>query len=332
MPHTVMLSKPLPARKPGDIEDADARNGRKELLVSLAIVGLTAIDLIVARAPRLPTWPRHSEFTSSNLVLLPDAPLVTLGGNGANAAYVAARGGAQVTLHTRIGRDPFGGLVRRWLEDAGCRIASSSPASRTSVNITAANVRHERATFFYPGAAPLLPKTSALRGTTHLLVCGWPHPPAKATAALFRKLRRQRKRVFTALDAGPFLGTPWTVTSLAPLLPHLDLFLANEHELEAMTRASGAAAVRALRAAFEGHLVVKRGARGAIWYAPGSNQGVSIAAPRIRAVNTVGAGDSFNGALLAALACGETFAASLTRAVRTAARVVGSGAGVVGLK
>ena len=72
--------------------------------MSLAVVGCTAIDLILTRTPRLPTWPRHSEFTSDNLVLLADAPLVTLGGNGANAAFVAAQGGARVTLHTRIGR------------------------------------------------------------------------------------------------------------------------------------------------------------------------------------------------------------------------------------
>ena len=105
-----------------------------------------------------------------------------------------------------------------------------------------------------------------------------------------------------------------------------------EHEMEALTRATGASAIGALRAAFDGHLVVKRGARGAVWYAAGSDQGVSFAAPRTKAVNTVGAGDSFNGGLLAALASGETFPASMTRAVRTAARVVGSGAGVVGLK
>jgi len=300
--------------------------------VSLAVVGCTAIDLILTRTPRLPTWPRHSEFTSDNLVLLADAPLVTLGGNGANAAFVAAQGGARVTLHTRIGRDPFGGLARRWLEDAGCLLAPSSPASRTAVNITAANARHERATFFYPGDAPLLPKANALRGATHLLVCGWPHPPVKATTALFRTVQQKRASVFTALDAGPFLGAPWTVAGLRPLLPHLDLFLGNEHEMEALTRATGASAIGALRAAFDGHLVVKRGARGAVWYAAGSDQGVSFAAPRTKAVNTVGAGDSFNGGLLAALASGETFPASMTRAVRTAARVVGSGAGVVGLK
>ncbi len=300
--------------------------------MSLAIVGGTVVDLILARTKRLPSWPRHSEFTSGNLVLLPDAPLVTLGGNGANAAYVAARAGTKVTLHTRIGRDPLGGLARRWLEDAGCRLAPSSPTPRTAINVTAANSRHERASFFYPGATPLLPKPGAFRGITHLLVCGWPHPPVRVTAALFRALRRGRRSTFTALDVGPFLSEPWTVASLTPLLPHLDLFLANEHELAVLTGASGAAAVRALRAAFDGHLVVKRGPRGAVWYDAGSDKGIAFPAPRIRAVNTVGAGDSFNGALLAALVSGEAFPASLTRALQTAARVVASSGGIVGLK
>ena len=105
----------------------------------------------------------------------------------------------------------------------------------------------------------------------------------KATTALFRTVQQKRASVFTALDAGPFLGAPWTVAGLRPLLPHLDLFLGNEHEMEALTRATGASAIGALRAAFDGHLVVKRGARGAVWYAAGSDQGVSFAAPRFMA-------------------------------------------------
>lgn len=295
----------------------------------LAVVGATVVDVILARTPRLPSWPRHSEFAVDNLVLLADAPLVTLGGNGANAAYAAARGGAAVSLHTRLGRDLFGGLARRWLEEAGCRLAASRPAPRTAVNVTAANARHERATFFYPGAAPLLPSAGALRGATHLLVCGWPHPAPRPTAALFRAARK--RGVFTALDAGPFLGKPWTVAGLAPLLPHLDLFLANEHELAALTGKSGAAAVAALRREFGGHLVVKRGARGALWHPAGPGRPHSVAATRVRAVNTVGAGDSFNGALLAALALGRPFPRALALAARTAARVVASGRGIVGL-
>ncbi|HEY1107601.1 MAG TPA: PfkB family carbohydrate kinase, partial [Opitutaceae bacterium] len=87
---------------------------------SLAIVGCTVVDIIFPDTPRLPRWPRHTEFTAANLIQLPRAPLVTIGGNGANAAYVAARRGARVTLHTAIGDDILGGLAHAWLRDAGC--------------------------------------------------------------------------------------------------------------------------------------------------------------------------------------------------------------------
>ena len=80
--------------------------------MSLVVVGGTAIDIIITGAPRLPVWPQHSEFTPANLVLLPKSPLVTLGGNGANAAYVAACNGAHVDLATNIGGDAFGTVAR----------------------------------------------------------------------------------------------------------------------------------------------------------------------------------------------------------------------------
>ncbi len=82
--------------------------------MSLFVIGGTAVDIIVTRAPRFPVWPQHNEFTSANLVLLEKSPLVTLGGNGANAAYVAACGGAGVDLATNIGADALGTTARHW--------------------------------------------------------------------------------------------------------------------------------------------------------------------------------------------------------------------------
>ena len=174
--------------------------------MSLVVVGGTVVDIIIARAPRLPTWPTHSEFTPANLVLLAEAPLVTLGGNGANAAYVAACSGARVDLATNMGEDPFGMVARGWMTSAGCRFLRADKIHRTAINVTAANARHARATFFYPGTPPRLPSLRDLpRETTHFLVCGWPHPPFPQLERCFRSLRP--KGVFTAMDTGPFSGT-----------------------------------------------------------------------------------------------------------------------------
>lgn len=298
----------------------------------LAIVGGTVVDCIFRGVPRLPAWPDHTEFTPANLVTLPTPPLVTLGGNGANAAYVAARRGAVVTLHTTLASDALGGLARGWLEDAGCTLSLAPRAPATALNVTAADARLRRATFFHPGTPVALPSLSASpasRLPRAVLVCGWPHPPLGKIAREFSALRR--RGVLTALDAGPLLDRPWTLAALAPVLAQLDLFLANDHELRRLARAGDLpVALRRLRRRLAGHVVVKRGAEGALWLPAGETEPQAQAARRVVAVNTVGAGDTFNGALLAALARGDAFARALREARDVAAAVVASPLGVLG--
>lgn len=296
--------------------------------MSLAIVGCTVVDVIFSGVPRLPVWPRHTEFTATNLVLLDRGPIVTLGGNGANAAYVAAATGAEVVLHTSIGNDALGGLARGWLAQAGCRVKASTRGA-TAINVTAANDRLERTSMFHPGEPVALP--SPARATDHLLVCGWPHPPLDRLARHFARARRQG--TFTALDAGPILGRPWSRAALRPVLAQLDLFLANEYEVQRTTGADDlAGALARLRRDFAGHVVIKRGARGALWLPAGSDRAQPWPRSPVRVVNTVGAGDSFNGALLGALSSGRDFPAAMRAAMRTAGRVVGSPRGILGIR
>ena len=297
--------------------------------MSITIVGNTVVDLVFPGLTRLPEWPRHTEFTPTNLVFPPHPPIVTLGGNGANAAYVAARCGAAVVLHTRLGADSLGGLARRWLADAGCRVESGRSAA-TAVTVTAANRRHQRATFFYPGGDLTMPGRRA-PAASHLLVCGWPHLPRARIATGLKAARRRGS--FTALDVGPILGPAWTLASLREVFAALDLFLANEFEVRAITRgASLDQAVLRLRRHFPGHIVIKRGARGALWMPAGADRMQPVPVRRIKAVNTVGAGDTFNGALLALLARRIPWPAALRAACATAAGVARSGRGVLGVR
>jgi ribokinase len=297
--------------------------------MSLLVVGNTVVDVIFPGVPQLPRWPRHTEFTRTNLALVPAAPLVTLGGNGANAAYVAARCGARVALHSPAGADPFGKLAARWLRDAGCRVRVPQRPQRTAVNVTAANARFQRATLFYPGAAPTLPR--AVRGFRRVLVCGWPHSPWPELARRLGAWRRAG--IWTALDAGPILGRAPTLAELRPVFAGLDLLLLNRHEAQAITRTrTPAAAAHALRRGCSGDLVIKLGADGALWLPAGSAKPQRVPGHRIVVANTVGAGDTFNGALLAALERGRSFPAALRFANAMAASVVRSARGVVGVR
>lgn len=297
--------------------------------MSLAIVGGTVVDVILPGVNRLPAWPRHTEFTTANLVFLPRAPLVTLGGNGANAAYVASSAGASVILHTQIGGDELGGLARAWLKNVGCPVVTAANAS-TAINVTAANPGLERATFFYPGKKIMMPKLSAQKNVPgHLLVCGWPHPPLKILAAQFSALRR--RGTFTALDAGPILERAWSLAALGEVLAELDLFLSNDYELRRITRTKTLnEGLAKLRRCFDGHIVIKRGAKGSVWMERGSAQALSFPRCRVRVINTIGAGDSFNGALMAALSLQKMFPDALLAATRTAANVVSSARGILG--
>lgn len=298
---------------------------------SLAIVGCTVVDIIFPDTPRLPRWPRHTEFTSANLIQLPQPPLVTIGGNGANAAYVAARRGARVSLHTAIGDDILGGLAQTWLRDAGCSVHTGARGGSTSLNVTAADKGQRRATLFHPPIATRLPRLPLSALPRAVLVCGWPHPPLPQLKQFFRSLRR--RGVMTALDPGPLLGPLWPTAALAELLKHVDLLLLNEHELRRLSRRpSLTAALRWARTACPGDIVVKRGAKGALWISRDREEPEEVATPKVRVINTVGAGDTFNGALLAALVDEQPLARALRTAATTAAHVVASGRGVLGVK
>jgi sugar/nucleoside kinase (ribokinase family) len=299
--------------------------------VGITIVGNTVVDIVFPELKRMPGWPSHSEFTSENLVFPRRPPIVTLGGNGANAAFVAARCGAAVTLHSPTGRDVLGSIARRWLREAGCRMAPARGGA-TALNVTATNRRDQRATLFYPGAPVGVPRISTGRAApTHLLVCGWPHPPLRSVAAAFGRCRR--RRIFTAIDAGPILGRPWTLAALRGVLAELDLFLANEHEIRGIARRRGLdAALGRLRRHYSGHVVIKRGAKGALWLPAGSSRPLRLPPRRVRVISTVGAGDTFNGALLAMLSRGEGWLPALRAANATAATVVSSPRGLLGAR
>lgn len=297
---------------------------------SLAIIGGTVVDTILPDTKQLPTWPAHTEFTTRNLVFLKNPPLVTIGGNGANAAYVAARRGAQVTLHTALGTDGLGSLARQWLDEADVAIRSPKQVTATALNVTAANAKHQRATFYYPGTPPVIPQAKLLRDQPDaVLVCGWPHPPLPQIARAFAALQRQS--ILTALDTGPILERPWTLSGLRPVLASLDILLTNEHELLAISRTKDlSSALAKLRRAYRGHIILKRGADGVWWLPPESDIPQTVAPKKIKAVNTVGAGDTFNGALLAAWLRGLTPLAALREANQVAAKVVASNRGVLG--
>jgi ribokinase len=160
-----------------------------------------------------------------------------------------------------------------------------------------------------PGAnararASQIPDAILSRDTTVLLQL---EVPVDDVALLARRARLCGARV--VLNAAP-------ATRLAPrLFDEIDVLVVNESEALTLAEMAGTNihdAVRKLASASR-NVVVTRGAHGALYVQRGEL--CMQRAPRIDAVDTVGAGDAFTGALAAALDRGDDF----TTAVREGA-------------
>lgn len=231
-------------------------------------IGLATQDTIVA----VPRWPAGDDrVVASDMV-------VAGGGPAATAAVTLARLGVPTFFVGTIGDDAVGTAIREGLEEEGVdttHVAVVNGASPESVVLVSGEQRSIAA---YPGTLPAPALTDAVRDLCWS--AAWVHVDhvghAQAPAGV--RLSVDGGNRIRGLDlAGVALYAP-TETALR------DAFGAPEAAL-----AAGAELV-----------VVTRGASGSTAYTP---DGAVIEAPGSTAtvVSTLGAGDVFHGALLAAL-------------------------------
>jgi ribokinase len=259
----------------------------------ILVFGSINVDLVVPVA----ALPRPGET-----VLGGDYALLA-GGKGANQALAARRAGAAVVLAGAVGTDTFApialapliaagvdtGLVRVVDRPTGCAAIMVSATGENLIAVASgANMR---------ARADAVP--AGHFGPDSLLVVQMEVPPAE-TAAAIRHMRARGGRVL--LNLAPALP-------LDPsLLAEIDLLVANAGEAASLAGEAAAVAGRLRQG-----LVVTRGADGSVtWLADGSR--LEVPALPIEAVDTTGAGDTFVGALAAALDSGIPLAAGLRRA------------------
>ncbi|MDJ1645435.1 sugar kinase, partial [Streptomyces pakalii] len=162
------------------------------------------------------------------------------------------------------------------------------------------------------------------RAPRALVVSGLTASLGEGPRRLMRRLVMQAAAAGTSvvLDANlrPALGTEEAVRTMAPLLPYVDLLVLGDDESGPLLGVTEPADVlSAARDAGATETVLKGGERGCWLWDDGVRH---IPAHPTRAVDTVGAGDAFLGAYLAARLC----AAPATDAARLGARIA---AGVV---
>jgi ribokinase len=288
----------------------------------LTILGSLNMDISVT-VPALP---------GPGATVLGGAASFAPGGKGANQAVAAARLGAASGIGVRmvgcVGGDDFGralraALVAEGVDDTSVRTAAGVP---TGIAMITVDQSGENMITVAPGAnrevgeAEVTAVGEEGAGMAHVLVIS-AEVPVPAIAATLDACAKRSPRPLTVLNLAP---APPEAAGLVAARP--DWLVVNESEAAAVLGwpVSGlAAATRAtaeLVAAGAASAVVTAGAAGAAYHVGGNpGQSGTVAAFPVRAVDTVGAGDTFVGALAIALAAGIPPREAVTAAAAAAA-------------
>jgi ribokinase len=243
------------------------------------------------------------------------------GGKGANAAVAAARLGADVSFIGAVGRDAFGEDASAALAAEGVDLAGLVTLDEaTGVALILVDRDGENSIAVAGGANTALDSVEVRRalkrlslGPDDVVLVGH----EIRTGATHEALRIGRLAgATTILNPAPAAGLG------RPTLDLADILTPNRVELETLAGpGKPAAAARTLlgrgskRAA-----LVSLGSDGALLVT--GRRSTPIRAPHVEAVDTVGAGDTLNGALAAGLAAGLDLAAAAHRAVVAASLAV----------
>jgi ribokinase len=277
----------------------------------VTVLGSLNMDISVT-VPRLP---------EPGATVLGSAARFTPGGKGANQAVAAARLGAAVHMAGCVGDDDFGRGLLAALRDEGInadgvRVTADAPTGLAMISVDTAG---ENLITVAPGANHEVgdEQVAAAAGRGDILVICAEIPLPAIRAALAQ----------AALAQAALATPPRCILNLAPAPPDaaaivaagVDWLVVNETEAAAVLGRPVSGLAEAGQAAADlitvgaRHAVVTAGAHGAALAGPEAT--ATIGAFRVAAVDTVGAGDTFVGALAVALAAGIPAA----EAVRVAA-------------
>jgi ribokinase len=279
----------------------------------ILVLGSLTRDLIV-HAPRLPLpgeTLRGQRFGSC------------LGGKGANQAVAAARLGARVALAARVGLLENGATMVEQLKGEGVDTrAIAQPADEVPgvalIVVGAEDAENQIVTVAGSNGTLPLEQVEALQLDGLRWLVAQQELPLQSVARAFE--RAHAAGVKTLLNAAPFRP------GCEALLPHVDLLVVNALEAQALVTTLGGGAAdaeslaRALRAQGPAAVLVSLGSEGLCWVdAEGSRR---VPARMVKAVDTVGAGDTLVGALVTALAEGRPIAGALAFAQAAASLAV----------
>lgn len=268
----------------------------------LVVLGSVNADHVL----RVPHFPRPGEtLTGHSYQVVP-------GGKGANQAVAAARLGAPVSFIARIGDDAIGQQMRQGFEQDGIDVSAVELDETLPTGIAIIYVSDEGENSIGISAeangalSPAMVKRhEAMIADAHTLLLQL-EVPLESVFEAAKLARSHGTRV--VLNPAPARPLP------AELLALVDLITPNQTEAELLTGVKVSDEASAAQAAARFHqmgisdVMITLGSQGV--YCSNAKQQQLIPGFRVEAVDTTAAGDTFNGALLAAELAGADFNAA----------------------
>ncbi|MDM5113954.1 ribokinase [Aeromonas salmonicida] len=269
----------------------------------LVVLGSVNADHVL----RVPHFPRPGEtLTGHSYQVVP-------GGKGANQAVAAARLGAPVSFIARIGDDAIGQQMRQGFEQDGIDVSAVELDETLPTGIAIIYVSDEGENSIGISAeangalSPAMVKRhEAMIADAHTLLLQL-EVPLESVFEAAKLARSHGTRV--VLNPAPARPLP------AELLALVDLITPNQTEAELLTGVKVSDEASAAQAAARFHqmgisdVMITLGSQGV--YCSNAKQRQLIPGFRVEAVDTTAAGDTFNGALLAAELAGADFNAAV---------------------
>lgn len=251
----------------------------------IAVVGSINADLVV----QMPSLPGRGETVRSS------EPLWFPGGKGANQAVAASRMGGQVTMYGAVGQDAPGEMCVASLLESGVDISAiAKVSSATSTALVMVENSGENQIVVTDGA------------NQH--VAFDPAAVAQADAVIVQFEIPEEVLIQAGKSAtGIFCVNAAPVREMSNELAELiDVLIVNEIEFAQLGKPD------------HGLVIVTAGANEVIAYQDGEIV-AKCTPPKVAAIDTVGAGDTFVGAFMVAFASGADVSTSLHRACAASA-------------